>query len=64
MLAAWATERPIGQGLEMMFPSYVIMPGTFGLAALVTVVIGVLAGVIPALRARRLPCIAALRGTD
>jgi putative ABC transport system permease protein len=64
LFAAWASQRSIAQGLEMMFPSYVIQSGTFAIAAAVTVLIGLFAGVVPALRARRLRCIEALRGTD
>ena len=61
---AWSTEKPIGRSIEFMFPAYSITPRTFALAAFVSVALGILAGILPAVRARRLRCVEALRGTD
>ena len=41
-----------------------IKPATFALAALITVGIGLAAGVAPAMRAARLKCVEALREID
>ena len=64
ILIAWRTQPLIASAIEKMFPGYSITPKTFVLAAIVTVVLGALAGVLPAARARRLRCVEALRGTD
>jgi putative ABC transport system permease protein len=64
LLVAWSTQRPIAALIEMMFPGYSITPQTFALAAVVSLVLGVLAGILPAVRARRLRCVEALRATD
>jgi len=64
MFFAWITQRPIASWIESMFPSYEITNGTFVLAAVVALAIGPLAGLIPALHARRLRCVEALRGTE
>jgi putative ABC transport system permease protein len=61
---AWATQHPIAEGLGSMFPGYVIQPETFALAAIVSLLIGIVAGLIPAWRASRLRCVEALRGAD
>jgi putative ABC transport system permease protein len=62
MLAAFATQVPFAQVLEMFAPGYHVKPGTFALAAVITLAIGPVAGFIPAWRARTLSCIAAFRG--
>lgn len=64
LLVAWATQGMVADWLGAMFPGYVITPGTFALAAIVTVLLGLVAGVMPAWSARRLRCVQALRGTD
>lgn len=56
-------ESGMAKGLGTMFPGYAVTPGTLLEAALVTVAIGVLAGIAPALRARMIHVITALRAT-
>src|SRR5262245_15598089 len=56
MLLARATEGGVADGLGTMFPGYRILPGTYALAAVVTLVLGLLAGVVPAWSARSLRC--------
>lgn len=62
ILAALVTQRPIGIALEAMFPSYVVTSQTLLLAGAVTLLLGPLAGFVPALRARALRVVEALRG--
>ncbi len=62
LLTAWATQRPIEVVFEQFLPSYKITPETLLIAAALTVAIGPLAGFVPALRARGLRCVEALRG--
>jgi putative ABC transport system permease protein len=64
LLLAWVSEAPIAASLEAMFPGYRVHPETFLMAAVVCVLLGPLAGLIPALRARSLRCVQALRGGD
>jgi len=64
MLFAWATQGAVADWLGAMFPGYVIQPETFALAAGVTLLLGLLAGLMPAWSARRLRPVQALRGTD
>jgi putative ABC transport system permease protein len=64
LFLAWGTQRPIAIGLEAMFPGYAVKPDTFLMAAVVCVALGPLAGLAPALRARKLRCVEALRGGD
>jgi putative ABC transport system permease protein len=64
LFLAWATEVPIGRGMEVMFPGYHVQPETFLMAGAVCIALGPLSGLAPALRARRLRCIEALRGGD
>jgi putative ABC transport system permease protein len=47
-----------------MFPGYAVTGRTIAIAALVTVAIGVAAGVVPAIAARRLRCVEALRSVE
>lgn len=62
VLIAWSTQASIATSIEMMFPSFVIQPRTYAMAAGVTLAVGLLAGLVPAWRARRLRCVEALRG--
>ena len=64
MLLAWVSEGQVADGLGSMFPGYRIHAATFGFAAVTTVMLGLLAGLLPAWSARRLRCVQALRGTD
>jgi len=64
ILLAWGTETSLSEALGKNFPGYVIKPATFALAALITVGIGLAAGVAPAMRAARLKCVEALREID
>src|SRR5882672_10314273 len=62
MLLAWATQSFVAEWLGTMFPGFTILASTYVLAALVTVGLGVLAGVMPAWSARQLRCVDAMRG--
>ncbi len=64
MLLAWATQGTIADALAAMFPGFFIKGSTFAIAACVTLLIGLLAGILPAWGARNLRCVEALRGTD
>ena len=64
MLLAFATEGPVALGLGSFFPGYQIRAGTYAFAAMITIALGVLAGIMPAWGAGRLRCVQALRGTD
>jgi putative ABC transport system permease protein len=64
LLLAFVTQKPIADALGAMFPGFVVKPQTFALAAVVSILIGLAAGVIPAWRASRLRCVEALRSAD
>ena len=64
MLLGWSTQGGIAGAIEFMFPGYAIQPATYAMAAAVALLMGPLAGVVPAWRARNLQCVAALRATD
>ena len=53
----------MSRALGQMFPGYEVTGGTLVEAALVTVLIGILAGIAPALRAKAIDVITALRAT-
>lgn len=61
---AWVTQKPVAESLAKMFPGYAIKPETYALAAAVTLLIGIAAGILPAWRARGMRCIDALRSTN
>lgn len=61
---AWLTEGPISLAMAAFFPGYAVKPHTYVLAVIVTVLIGLAAGVIPAWRASRLRPVEALRTAD
>lgn len=61
---ALATEPGMKSWMAAFFPGYAITNGTLILAASVTLGLGLAAGLMPALRARNLRCVEALRGTD
>lgn len=63
ILLALASEPGLAKMLGTMFPGYEVTRGTLIEAAVATVAIGVLAGIAPALRARAVRVIAALRAT-
>jgi len=64
ILLAWVTEGGVAAGLGSFFPGYKIQSGTFLFAAGIALLLGALAGIVPAVGAQRLRCIQALRGTD
>ena len=61
---AWSTQAPIADWLGAFFPGFEITQGTIVFAAFVTVGLGLVAGLVPASRAKKLRCVEALRGTD
>ena len=63
ILLAVGTESGMAKMLGTMFPGYEVTRGTLIEAALVTLAIGLLAGIAPALRARAIRVITALRST-
>jgi len=63
ILLAVGTESGMAKMLGTMFPGYEVTRGTLIEAALVTLAIGLLAGIAPALRARAIRVITALRAT-
>jgi putative ABC transport system permease protein len=64
ILIAWATQGMVADGLGAMFPGYEIKAGTFVVAAVVSVALGFMAGVVPAWNARRLQVVQALRAGE
>lgn len=64
LLIAAATEPSIAVWMAATFPGYAITTGTFAFAGVVTILLGLAAGAVPAWRARDLRCVDALRGTD
>jgi putative ABC transport system permease protein len=64
LLLSWSTEHGIAEALGANFPGFAVKSGTFALAAVITIVVGLLAGLAPAWRASRMRCVEALRGTD
>lgn len=47
-----------------MFPGYEVTPQILGLGAAITLVVGLIAGIVPCVRASRLECVAALRAVE
>lgn len=64
LLFALGTQGFISSKLENMFPGYAIQPETLALGAGITLALGPVAGILPALRARSLRVVEALRGSD
>jgi len=64
MLLALGTQGALARFLEAFAPGYRVTPETFALAAVIALVLGPLAGIAPALLARKLTPIEATRGTD
>lgn len=54
----------VAQGMSTIFPGYTILPETINLGIVITVIIGLVAGVVPAWRASNLRCVDALGGVD
>lgn len=61
---ALASEPAIAQMMVKMFPGFVIRTETIGIAVAAALGIGLIAGLLPAWRARSLPCVDAFRGAD
>jgi ABC-type antimicrobial peptide transport system permease subunit len=61
LLIALSSERFFAQLLGTAFPGYHIAAETVVEAVIATLLIGVLAGIVPALRARKLSVLTALR---
>ena len=64
LLLAWGTQKPIATAFAAFFPGFVVKPETFAIAAAVSVLIGLAAGLIPAFYASRLRPVEALRSAD
>ncbi len=54
-------EKSIGSAIDRFFPGYAVTPETIGLAVAVTLLVGVIAGAMPAWNASRKRCVEALR---
>lgn len=63
MALAFLSQESIEKFLGANFPNYHVQPGTFALAALITLSLGVVSGLLPAINALRLSCVEALRAT-
>ena len=50
--------------IQQFFPGYMVLPETAAMAAGITVLIGLIAGIIPAWNARSLRCVEALRSQE
>jgi len=61
ILLALLSAPVLAQVLQMFFPGYTILPQTLALAGVITVLIGLFAGIVPAWNAARLRCVDALR---
>jgi putative ABC transport system permease protein len=61
VLLAVALAEPLRKGMGQFFPQYRVHPETAWLGLAITVGIGILAGIVPALTARRLRPVEALR---
>lgn len=64
LLLAWSTQSSIAHAFEVYLPSFIVTGETFLIAAVICVCLGPLAGLAPALRARRLRCVEALKGGE
>ena len=64
LLLAQATEAWMAAKLGAAFPGFVILPETFALGALITIGLGIAAGIVPAFHASRLRVVEALRTTE
>ena len=60
---AWASQESVEKMLGASFPNYHVELETLTVAALITVTLGLLSGLLPALRALRMSCVEALRAT-
>ncbi len=58
---AWVSAGPIAISLGAMFPNYQVSPGTLALGATISIAIGLLAGLAPAIGLSRLSCVESLR---
>ena len=58
------TEKPIADGMGAYFPGYHVARSTILAGLVITLVLGLVVGLIPAWRARTLPCVRALRTTE
>lgn len=61
---ALVSEKPFAAALGSYFPGYRILPQTIALAAVVTLLIGLVSGIVPAWQARRLRPVAALSSRE
>jgi putative ABC transport system permease protein len=64
ILLSKGTEPVFLIAFGTMFPGYAVTNRTVAIAAALTVAIGVVAGIVPALAARRLRCVEALRSVE
>jgi putative ABC transport system permease protein len=64
LLLAAASEQAIATGMGAFFPGYHVQPETYALGAMITVGLGLIAGIIPARRAGRLRPVEALSSEE
>lgn len=60
---AWFSQEAVERMLGASFPNYHVQPETLLGATVITLALGVLSGLLPALRALRMSCVEALRAT-
>lgn len=64
LLLAKGSEPAFVMMIGAMFPGYAVTPGILGLGAGLTVAVGLVAAIVPTLRARRLAVVTALRSDE
>jgi ABC-type antimicrobial peptide transport system permease subunit len=61
---ALLTQGPIAGAIGYMFPGFAVEPATIAAAVTATIVVGLLAGIVPARSASRLRCVEALNAEE
>jgi len=64
ILFAIATAEPIAVAMSRFFPGYEVRPDTIQTGIILTVIVGLLSGVLPAIQATRLNAVNAMRATE
>src|SRR5262249_19640182 len=64
MLISFITQEPTSRLLGSNLPGFQVTSGTFRLAAVISVGLGLVAGLVPAWRVAREKCVEAIRNVD